>query len=173
MALTQKDLEKAYKILHDEKKFRGLSALKFTDEIAALVLKHDTKSILDYGCGAGMQYEAAKMHNAWGGLYPALYDPYVEEFSAKPSDTYEGVICTDVLEHLPKEDILDVVRDILELADKWVFFTVCPRKANKTLPDGRNAHLTVEPLEWWQKRIHEIVGECEKHNLDIRIEATE
>jgi hypothetical protein len=33
------------------------------------------------------------------------------------------------------------------------FFTVSTRLANRKLPDGRNAHLIVQPLEWWTEKL--------------------
>ena len=35
-------------------------------------------------------------------------------------------------------------------AKKFVFFAISTRAAKKTLPDGRNAHLTVQSPDWWQ-----------------------
>ena len=35
-----------------------------------------------------------------------LYDPGVEEYSIYPKNKHDGVICTDVLEHIPEDDIL-------------------------------------------------------------------
>ena len=34
-------------------------------------------------------------------------------------------------------------------ADKFAFFAISTRPAKKTLPDGRNAHLTVQSPDWW------------------------
>ena len=34
-------------------------------------------------------------------------------------------------------------------------FTVHLQPAKKTLPDGRNAHLILQPAEWWAERLGE------------------
>lgn len=115
------------------------SVAKFAKEIGA-------KTILDYGCGQGrlrMSLEQAQQP------YDVFeYDPAIEGKSQlpKPADL---VACTDVLEHIEPEKIDNVLEHIWKLANKGVFLVVSTRPANKILPDGRNAHLIVEPATWW------------------------
>jgi 2-polyprenyl-3-methyl-5-hydroxy-6-metoxy-1,4-benzoquinol methylase len=77
------------------------------------------------------------------------YDPAIagKEASPAPADL---VVCTDVLEHVEPE-LLDHVLDHLQgLARRLLFLVVATRSAKKTLEDGRNAHLIVEPDAWWR-----------------------
>lgn len=151
---TGKSIAELNRQMHqNEVTFAGYSLLQHVDDISELVKAHQAKSLLDYGCGKGKQYLVDEAHKAWGGLRPHLYDPYYFPYSATPYGRYDGVICTDVLEHVPEEGIDAVLGDLALYADKFVFLAICTREAKKCLPDGRNAHLTVKPQEWWMERI--------------------
>ena len=69
-------------------------------------LVKDTKSetLLDYGCGKGLQYTQWKHHEELG-VMPTLYDPAVPEHDKLPDGTFHGVYSTDVMEHIPKEQL--------------------------------------------------------------------
>lgn len=85
---------------------------------------------------------------------PHLYDPGVPEFSEKPHKTFDGVICCDVLEHIPEEDVQSVLYDIFRYANKFVMLQIFLGPSKKILPDGRNAHLTQQTPLWWKEQIH-------------------
>ena len=156
------NLIEQYRSLHNDGKFKGLSILKHVYEISDLVRETNSLTLLDYGCGRGNQYTDADCHKYWGGILPTLYDPAVPGHSQRPVGRFDGVICTDVAEHIPEEEIEDFLKDVFNYAGKFVFITICTREARKTLPDGRNAHLTVRPREWWKSKIESIskMDEC-------------
>lgn len=137
-----------YKILHQAGHFPGHSIQAHVEAITALVRTTSSKTLLDYGCGKGQQYISANLATEWG-CRPYLYDPAIVHLSRKPKGKFDGVICTDVLEHIPEEELLDVLRELFNYARKFAFFSICTRAAKKTLPDGRNCHLTIKPEEWW------------------------
>lgn len=149
------DLIDQYRAMHEAGHFAGHSLKQHIPEIAALVEKHEAKTLLDYGCGKGYQY-AEGVHDAWGGVMPTLYDPAVPWLAERPEGRFDGVICTDVLEHLDNPE--SVIRDIFSFAGKFAFFSVCTRPARKKLPDGRNCHLTVKPEDWWLDLIAACAG---------------
>ena len=84
--------------------------------------------------------------------YPKInidgYDPAIKEFSVIPQNHYDMIINTDVLEHIPKSDIGDVVNHIKSLSNN-IFFCLHHGKAWTILPNGENAHITIEPKEWY------------------------
>lgn len=138
--------------------FRGLSILQHVDQIGELVERHHSTRLLDYGCGAGDQYRAPhNVHDRWHVPRPALFDPAFRH-DKPPRSTYQGVICTDVLEHLPSDQVQALLRRLLMLAEDWVFASVCCRLARKTFPNSeKNLHLTVEPLAWWEAQLREAI----------------
>lgn len=63
------------------------------------------------------------------------------------------VVCTDVLEHIEPEYLEAVLDDIQRLSKKAAVVVVATREAMKSLPDGRNTHLIVEPYTWWLPKL--------------------
>jgi hypothetical protein len=79
----------------------------------------DTKAE-DFGCGKGLQYTKFKYHEELG-VMPTLYDPGVPEYDTLPEGIFDGVYSTDVMEHIPKEQIPETFETIFEKAEKFVF----------------------------------------------------
>lgn len=102
--------------------------------------------IIDYGCGQGrLRTEMLKLGSK---LTINEYDPAIEGKTAlpKPADL---VVCTDVLEHIERDKLGAVMSHLWSLSKIAGFFLIATRKANKTLPDGRNAHIIIEGREFW------------------------
>lgn len=123
--------------------------------IARLVERCRPARLLDYGSGAGMQYLTHRRHVVWGGMLPYCYDPGVPGLDQMPSGVFEGVISTDVFEHISEDDLPEACDHLASLinqnAPSFIYLHVSCLPANETLPDGRNAHLTIRPPEWWEK----------------------
>jgi hypothetical protein len=143
-----------YRKLHAQGKFPGYSIRPYLSQITELVMSSGAKTLLDYGCGAGKQYSEECWHVLWD-IMPTLYDPAVEAFSRKPIGKFDGVICTDCLEHIPENELDAVIADLAGYSRLWCFISVCcrPAKANKALLDGANVHVTIRPPIWWQRRL--------------------
>lgn len=142
------DVIEQYRFMHEQGHFAGHSLKAHVQEIRTIIQNTQSKHLLDYGCGKAMHHKGAE----WG-IPVQLYDPAVDMFNDVPEGTFDMVICTDVLEHIPEKDLSAVLSVIFAYARKHVYMTVCTREAKKTLPDGRNAHLTVRPEGWWQDLI--------------------
>jgi SAM-dependent methyltransferase len=141
-----------YRRLHGEGKFPGRSMLQYVPQIADLVAKYKSKTILDYGCGEGRQWSHERAQNVIGCDIPTLYDPGTAAWSARPSGKFDGVICTDVMEHVPEEELQDVVEDIADFAEQWAFISVCCRPSKlMRFQDGTNIHVTIHPFSWWKE----------------------
>jgi len=121
--------------------------------IVKLIELTEAKSLLDFGCGKGKQY------SGWGeltahitlGMMPALYDPGVKEFEEIPEGKFDGVYSTDVMEHIPKDELADALEIIFSKASKFVFLAICTAPAIQLLPNGENAHCTLERIDWWKE----------------------
>lgn len=133
--------------------FWGRSIRHHLDEIAALVIENGTETLLDYGCGKGHQYNLKQVHMQWGGIMPSLYDPAVAGIDKKPIGRFDGVICTDVLEHVPEDELDEVIADLVGYAKVWCFASIYCEPARKSLPNGRNVHVTIKPPEWWKTKL--------------------
>jgi len=58
----------------------------------------------------------------------------------------------DVLAHIPEEEIPGVLADMRSFGGH-AFFHLSHVKASHVLPDGTNAHCTVQPPQWYQNVI--------------------
>ena len=154
----------------DPNVFAGFSVMRHIKRIKALIDATGAKTLLDYGCGKGRQYTTpfevdGKRYEslaAYWGVNVTLYDPCVPGID-KLNETLRGhdvVICTDVLEHIPEADVADEIAVIASLADKGVFLSISCVPAKKVLPDGRNCHATVKPVEWWRDLVGKVFTEA-------------
>jgi hypothetical protein len=150
--------------------FSGLSLMPHARRIKHLIQRSGACTILDYGSGKGQQYSISPLQIEGEGTWSNLvdywevaavycYDPHYEPFSRIPSARYDGVICTDVLEHCPEEDLPWILEEIFRFAGRFVFASVACYSARKRLPNGENAHCTVRPPAWWRGLIERTAAE--------------
>jgi len=136
--------------------FHGLSILQHAKSIGRLLKEYDVSTVLDFGCGRGDAYRSPhKLHHEWGlkRIDVALYDPAFSRHDHLPERRFSAVLCSDVLEHIPEENVNDFIGGLFKRAKRLVWASVCCRPAKKTFPqNGENLHVTVQPLEWWQER---------------------
>ena len=139
-------IDQAKKVHENENKWRGTTVRQYIPEINKLRREYGLVTMLDYGCGK------AQFHDPnWNAV---KYDPAIEIFNTKPVGKFDLVISTDVLEHVPEQNIDEVIADIFNYSDRWVFVSVCCREAREVLPNGMNAHATVKPEEWWKEKFN-------------------
>lgn len=119
---------------------------KEVEEIRGVLREIDwlePNSVLDYGAGKS---NLAKQ------LFPeaatAAYDPAIPGRHLKPRLRFDLVICTDVLEHIPTDEVGDLLADIVKYSDR-AFFTIHTGPAYHKLPDGSNCHCTIKGVNWW------------------------
>lgn len=139
---------------------KHLSALvQFSDQIGAA-------SGIDYGAGKGAQYgDEDAMLVARLGYDPFKFDPAWAEFQTPPTEPADLVWCVDVLECVPEQDMDWIIGELARLAIRGLFVTVASYPSKKDLPDGRNAHVTVKPEEWWREKFAPLA--IERPDLEI------
>lgn len=156
--------------LTPEETFPGISLMKQVERIKRLVDVTDAKTLLDYGAGKGMQYELGRVDiekngehrqlmvkEYWGVDEIVCYDPAYIPFSNLPARKFDAVICTDVLEHCPEQDIPWILDEMFYYANKFVFALAACYPAKKQLPDGENAHCTIKSAEWWNDMTNRVL----------------
>lgn len=103
-------------------------------------------SIIDFGCGQ------SKLIDHLGesvGAKIRRYDPAIPEFSEPATDTYDLLTNVDVLEHVPEDQLDEVIGQMAALARNAII-VIDTRPAEAVLPDGQNAHCTLHDHDWWQ-----------------------
>jgi len=115
-----------------------------------IIKKFDPKTLLDYGCGQGQFKEAfdALKHD----IVVTEYDPCIEGKEAMP-EPVDFLLCVDVLEHIEPEKIDEVLKHIFSLTNKGGYFLISQCLTKVFLPDGRNAHILMESVNWWIEKI--------------------
>jgi hypothetical protein len=78
----------------------------------------------------------------------------VDKYKQLPEGNFDGVYSTDVLEHIPEEELDRVLTEIFSKADKFVYLGICTVPSQHILSNGENAHDTVQPFDWW---VHKII----------------
>lgn len=142
----------------------GRSLLPYGGQIKALIDAHDARTLLDYGSGKGRQYgpfqitmddgvQYSSIPEFWNLTNIVCYDPAHDPIDRLPDGPFDGVICTDVLEHCPEEDLRWITDELFSMAGKFVFCTVALYPAQKSLPNGENAHCTLKSAAWWQSLV--------------------
>ena len=165
-----KDLLKQYEQMHslNEGMFNGRSLVRFAGPIKQIIEKHGCETLLDYGCGKGHPYTDkfrtvpdsgfldTPIHEFWGIKDITLYDPGEEEHNKLPTGVYDIVVNTDVLEHVPYQDLAWVIKEILNYSTNVVFLNICCLPAMKHFLNGENVHVSLYPVEEWLQFIARI-----------------
>jgi hypothetical protein len=124
----------------------GVASIKYAPLVTEIINRLEITHLLDYGSGRMMNLGKHIKPNHK--LQYQAYDPCVEELAGLPVPA-QMVACVDVLEHIEPEFLDNVLDHIAKLTEAVAFMTVHTGPAGKTLPDGRNAHIIQEPMEWW------------------------
>jgi len=154
---------------HPEK-WIGDSSLAYKDSIKDLVVKHNAKTMLDYGCGKGWQYILGSIINCGTGDNPITldkfvgidsvykYDPAVPEFDKLPSDEskFDCIILCQSLAFVPDDDILAVKKYLMRTANKFVFVgewdPLLPISRRKQTVFDPNLYRVHRSKEWYYEQ---------------------
>ena len=153
--------------LSAERTYPGVSLLPHVGTIKRLIEDTGSNTLLDYGSGKGIAYELPSVDapglgnvgpliDYWNVDYVLCYDPCYPVYARRPDEVFDGVVCTDVLEHCPEEDLDWIMTDLFSYARRFVFAAVACFAAKTHLPNGENAHCTVQPGQWWHERFARI-----------------
>ena len=130
---------------HEQSAAYGNNADKYAHRVRELARTLGAHTILDYGCGKRALERSL-------GFAIQNYDPAFPATAALPAPA-DVVCCLDVLEHIEPDYLESVLDHLKEVTLMRGFFTVSTQPAKKHLADGRNAHLIVQPPEWWLPKI--------------------
>jgi hypothetical protein len=136
--------------LHENPNY-GVASVQYAPLVSEMCNRLGVQHLLDYGCAKCRLFQNLKVDHK---MTLQAYDPAVPQYSTPPVPA-EMVACIDVLEHIEPEFLDDVLDDLARLTEAVAFLTVHTGPAVKVLADGRNAHLTQQPLEWWLPKIWE------------------
>ena len=144
----------------NNKSWAGYDVVKYQKKIKDLVDRYGAQTIMDYGCGKGLQYkdklpyggaghelppEQWKTFDQYLGVTVYCYDTCVAEFDQLPpaGTKFDGVICTQVLNSIPDADMSWVRERLESYATKFCFIGVNfqrEAKSKKSMYDPAHFH---------------------------------
>lgn len=146
-----------------EETFDGRSLEPHVSAIAELLDVNGAKSLLDFGSGKGKLYtdnstssDVRQKHlAAWPDVSVTCYDPGYAPYAGAIEGPFDAVISTDVVEHIPADDIPWLLDELFGHARVCVYVVAACYLAKKMMPDGSNAHCTIESPQWWDQQMRE------------------
>lgn len=141
-----------YRHIHATESWGNTSLSLHGAYIKTIFSEKKPKKILDYGCGQStlsemLRSEVSSIDTAY------RYDPSIPEIQELPDERVDWVINTDVLEHIPEEDLDSFLLAIKEVSSRAIFM-IHMFEAALVLPNGQNAHCTIHDSKWWSEKIN-------------------
>jgi len=129
------------------------------------------ESVLDVGCAYGF---VVKRFQELG--VPATgveYSPYavsravtqeiiegdVRDLSKFKDNSFDLVIGTELLEHIPEDDLFKAVKELHRVTKRWVFLLICTAGSDHIESRGGKgdpSHITMKPRWWWESLFHRL-----------------
>jgi hypothetical protein len=108
------------------------------------------RSLIDYGCGRSDL--AVQLGRKVGIPRITRYEPAIPEFAERPRESFDVLVCVDVFEHIPDDEIDAAAADMRGMAAHAIL-VIDMAPTGKTLADGRSAHVSVHDQDWWLGRL--------------------
>ena len=149
--------------INDKVVFDGAGIRMIYDELEYELDKRGAGTILDFGCGSAVHWHLdvpiPGLKEKWTATQyfgPRLrgfyrYDPAHPLYNVKPDGTFDIIMCTEVLEHVPMEEMHDLLTEMKSYLkpDGAVIFTVPQGPSSNSFPDGENLHVTLMSTKEW------------------------
>ena len=132
----------------------GYGSYQYIEQLRSIVRKYRCKTMLDYGCGKGLQYPPGENNFAQliGIQDYAMHDPAYDSYAELPSGTWDLVVCLDVLPFIPESDIDAVIQLMLSRCNKICVIAL------QDIPEAKKARskkpfVCVHDQAWWQAKL--------------------
>ncbi len=173
---SQEYLQQLKSLHGNPKKKKGFGGkIKELGDFETYLKKWQPITMLDYGCGKGAIL--SHLQNKYPNIKIEGYDPAVNMFDKISRQNYECIFRTDAPEHTEPDHRHTVQKHINELSTKYLWLRIDTKPARKVLPDGRNAHLIIENIDWWTNLVNRHIngnivfsGQNDRMRIDFAIE---
>jgi len=161
------------KLLAQDGAFSGKAIMEWPKALCLenLVKFYSPTHWLDYGCGPGTAYGLTDDGFTGIGLHLAeqthskftLYDPCFEQHNKFPEQKhFPGVMCVDVLEHIPESETKATLDYLFDVCEQWMFLFISTKKYAKRFRDEHaSTHCTLKTRSEWVNIIHQYAKQCD------------
>ncbi len=147
-AINHLDLTDYYRETHANRVY-GTSSVKYIRFLRPEIKILQPQSILDYGCGQSRFLDCLELGYSFKKF---RYDPAIPPYSKPLTQQVDLLVNIDVLEHIEEANLDNVLADMRRITRNAIII-IDTKPAKHTLPDGRNAHVTLRPHNWWRERL--------------------
>lgn len=175
-------LSAEYYVALDESKRHHASSKTFSGKflrphapfIKEIIDRFGCTSILDYGCGKGVQYTwrnadptgsipvGMTIEEFWG-VDVTKFDPAYPPFAAEPTGAFDLVICTHTLGSIPTADLPVIVDRLFGLAGKALYIAEKIGAVKKDVLSRPDRH----PIGWGRNQW--IAALTRAHTIDVTL----
>jgi hypothetical protein len=127
-----------------ENAYSGRFLFRYLVVLEPVLRKHECKTLLDYGCGKGVQWQALEDGSLLQdklGVIPTLYDPGWPKHMKEPKGKYDIVVMTQVLGNIPKIDAEWFFNRLESFAEKAIFIGERTERLSKRVHPDHEEHL--------------------------------
>ena len=142
------DLIAHYERTHETRVY-GTSSVKHLRFLRPWITLRDPKSILDYGCGQSVFLDILGLDED---VVLGRYDPAIPSYAERPDQIFDLLVSIDVLEHIEEAELPKALQEMRECC-REALIVIDTKAAKHTLPDGRNAHVTLKSHDWWREAL--------------------
>ena len=162
----EESINRGKEFQHSTKVWNGYATVDYAFEIKKYVIKHNSKSLLDYGCGKALHYSVPRNYeniestfDRYIGIYNVFkYDPCVDAFSIIPNDDqiFDATISIQALGYIPDQDIPWVIEFLMRHTKDFCFIGMVdplkPIKQRKADILNPEAFKIIRTKEWYQEQ---------------------
>ena len=135
-----------------------------------VIKRYNFKKGLDVGCGRanGVQYARDLGYNVWGcdvssGAVKCWKERKVDKYCrVAPADnlpfdddSFDFILCSEVMEHIPEEDTLKSLREILRVGSDKFLFTIAMTPEKIPVAGLIQSHINLHDANWWVLKLEE------------------
>ena len=102
------------------KTWAGKGTMQYYDTIKEIVETNNIKTVLDFGCGKGLQYSKFNLDKDLGFTVTA-YDPCIHGLENWPTGKFDLVMALDCISLIDVKDYRWIYQNFVQWADKAVF----------------------------------------------------
>ena len=167
-SLDHKEYIEKNKKLANEGAFSGKALQEWHKTVcwSSMVEYYAPTHWLDYGCGPAFPYQenrvAVTLASDTNSSY-TLYDPCHPPYDTFPTQKeFKGVLCVDVIEHIPEADTKATLDYLFSVCKEWMFLFISTKRTARSFHDEEgNTHCTLKTREEWVSIINDYASKVD------------